>query len=98
MGLKPINLDLPVKVNLGQSGKLNRSLNLQKLEYNSKDIESINKNPSIQPLIERIEYKEKPVFQEKVNFQLMSRLEYLILVGIVFIFCLIGLLIGRGQI
>ncbi|MCB1177622.1 MAG: hypothetical protein KDK36_08605 [Leptospiraceae bacterium] len=68
---------------------------MHKLEYDSKLIESSNKTPY--PLIERIEYKEKPVFRERTNFQLMTRIEYLILVGIVVIFCLIGLLIGRGQ-
>lgn len=67
---------------------------MQRLEYDSKEIESSNKTP----LIERIEYKYKPVFYEKQSYQLMSRIEYLILVGIVVIFCLIGLLIGRGQI
>ncbi|MCB1179650.1 MAG: hypothetical protein KDK36_18875 [Leptospiraceae bacterium] len=69
---------------------------MQKLDYDSKLIESTTKTPF--PIIERIEYKEKPVFREKQSFQLMTRIEYLILVGIVVIFCLIGLLIGRGQI
>lgn len=67
---------------------------MQRLKYDSKLIESSNKPP----IIERIEYRDKPVFTERQSFQLMSRIEYLMLVGIVVIFCLIGLLIGRGQI